>query len=71
MPFQVVSIGGAAPTGAILAWRDTIELPPGATVVIKLQFTDYSDDEYMYMLHCHNVIHEDDGMMLGLMVMPA
>ncbi|MET3428893.1 suppressor of ftsI/bilirubin oxidase [Actinoplanes tereljensis] len=69
VPFQVVSIGGAAPTGANLGLRDTIELPPSTTVVIKLQFTDYSDTEYMYMLHCHNVIHEDDGMMLGLMVM--
>jgi FtsP/CotA-like multicopper oxidase with cupredoxin domain len=25
--------------------------------------------EYMYMLHCHNLIHEDAGMMLALMVM--
>lgn len=68
VPFQVVSIGGAAPTGANLGWRDTIELPPGTTVVIKLKFTDYTDSTYMYMLHCHNLIHEDDGMMLGLMV---
>ena len=68
VPFQVVSIGGATPTGANLGLRDTIEIPPSTTVVIKMQFTDYTDDEYMYMLHCHNVIHEDDGMMLGLMV---
>lgn len=68
VPFQVVSIGGAAPTGANLGWRDTIEIPPSTTVVIKMKFTDYTDSEYMYMLHCHNVIHEDDGMMLGLMV---
>lgn len=68
VPFQVVSIGGADPTGANLGWRDTIEIPPSSTVVIKMQFTDYTDSEYMYMLHCHNVIHEDDGMMLGLMV---
>jgi len=68
VPFQVVSIGGAAPTGANLGWRDTIEIPPSTTVIIKMQFTDYTDSEYMYMLHCHNVIHEDDGMMLGLMV---
>ncbi|GGN87694.1 multicopper oxidase [Actinoplanes lobatus] len=69
VPFQVVSIGGSAPTGANTGWRDTIEVAPSTTVVIKMQFTDYSDNEYMYMLHCHNVIHEDEGMMLGLMVM--
>ncbi|GAA2524112.1 multicopper oxidase [Winogradskya humida] len=68
VPFQVVSIGGAAPTGANLGWRDTIELPPSTTVVIRLKFTDYADSTFMYMLHCHNLIHEDDGMMLGLMV---
>ncbi|BEL07926.1 multicopper oxidase domain-containing protein [Actinoplanes sichuanensis] len=69
VPFQIVSVAGAAPTGANTAWRDTIEVAPGTSVVIKMQFTDYADNEYMYMLHCHNVIHEDDGMMLALMVM--
>ncbi|GLY01140.1 multicopper oxidase domain-containing protein [Actinoplanes sp. NBRC 101535] len=69
VPFQVVSVAGATPTGANLGWRDTIEVAPGTSVVIKMQFTDYADNEYMYMLHCHNVVHEDDGMMLGLMVM--
>ena len=29
-----------------------------------MQFTDYSSSEYMCMLHCHNVIHEDDGLMV-------
>jgi FtsP/CotA-like multicopper oxidase with cupredoxin domain len=69
VPFQIVSVAGAAPTGANTAWRDTIEVAPGTSVVIRMQFTDYADNEYMYMLHCHNVIHEDDGMMLALMVM--
>jgi FtsP/CotA-like multicopper oxidase with cupredoxin domain len=35
-----------------------------------MQFTDFTDSEYMYMLHCHNLVHEDAGMMLGLMVGP-
>lgn len=69
VPFQIVSVAGSAPTGANTAWRDTIEVAPGTSVVIRMQFTDYADNEYMYMLHCHNVIHEDDGMMLALMVM--
>ncbi|GAA1623499.1 multicopper oxidase family protein [Actinoplanes couchii] len=69
VPLQIVSVAGAAPTGANLGWRDTVEVVPGTSVVIRMQFTDYADNEFMYMLHCHNVIHEDDGMMLGLMVM--
>ncbi|MEV6346303.1 multicopper oxidase domain-containing protein [Actinoplanes sp. NPDC051851] len=71
VPFQVVSVGGVAASGANTGWRDTIEVPPSTSVVIRMQFTDYADNEYMYMLHCHNVIHEDDGMMLALMVMSS
>jgi FtsP/CotA-like multicopper oxidase with cupredoxin domain len=70
VPYQVISINGAAATGVNLGWKDTIEVPPGATVKIAMQFTDFTDSEYMYMLHCHNLIHEDAGMMLGLMVSP-
>ena len=29
-----------------------------------MQFTDYTDDTYGYMLHCHNTIHEDHAMLL-------
>lgn len=68
VPFQVLSIGDAEPTGADLGWRDTIEVAPRTTVRFAAQFTDYTDDVYMYMLHCHNLIHEDAGMMLGLMI---
>lgn len=68
VPYQVISINGVAASGANLGWKDTIEVPPGATVKIAMQFTDFTDSEYMYMLHCHNLVHEDAGMMLGLMV---
>jgi FtsP/CotA-like multicopper oxidase with cupredoxin domain len=44
-------------------------VPPGTTVRIAMRFTDFADNEYMYMLHCHNLVHEDSGMMIGLMVM--
>jgi FtsP/CotA-like multicopper oxidase with cupredoxin domain len=40
--------------------------------VIAMQFTDYSDDTFGYMLHCHNTVHdEDEGMMAMLMVMSS
>jgi FtsP/CotA-like multicopper oxidase with cupredoxin domain len=70
VPYQVISIDGVAASGANLGWKDTIEVPPGTTVRIAMQFTDFTDSEYMYMLHCHNLVHEDAGMMLGLMVSP-
>jgi suppressor of ftsI/bilirubin oxidase len=71
VPFQVLSVNGVAPTGAMAEWRDTIEMAPNTTAVIAMRFTDYADDTYAYMLHCHNAIHEDEGMMTMLMVMPV
>ncbi|HST84994.1 MAG TPA: multicopper oxidase domain-containing protein [Kineosporiaceae bacterium] len=71
VPFQVLSIDGVAPTGAYAQWKDTIYIGPNSTNKIAMQFIDYADDEYGYMLHCHNAIHEDEGMMLMLMVMSA
>jgi FtsP/CotA-like multicopper oxidase with cupredoxin domain len=30
--------------------------------------TDFADDTYMYMLRCHLLQHEDEGLMASLMV---
>jgi suppressor of ftsI/bilirubin oxidase len=68
VPFQVQTIDGDAPTGANAEWKDTILIDPQSTTVIAMQFTDYYDDTYGYMLHCHNAVHEDEGMMAMLMV---
>jgi len=71
VPFQVQSIDGEAPTDGYAEWKDTILVGPQSTVIIAMQFTDYTDDEYAYMLHCHNAVHEDEGMMTMLMVMSS
>jgi suppressor of ftsI/bilirubin oxidase len=68
VPFQVISTSGTAASGVDLGWKDTVEVIGGGTVVIAMEFTDYSDDTYMYMLHCHLAQHEDEGMMAALMV---
>ncbi|GIE85846.1 multicopper oxidase family protein [Actinoplanes regularis] len=71
VPFQVRSINGSAPTGAYAEWKDTILISPQSTNVIAMRFTDYADNTYGYMLHCHNTVHEDEGMMAMLMVMSS
>jgi FtsP/CotA-like multicopper oxidase with cupredoxin domain len=68
VPFQIISVDGTAPTGVDLGWKDTVEVVGGSTVKIAMKFTDYTDSTYMYMLHCHILMHEDEGMMAGLMV---
>jgi len=41
-------------------WHDTVLVMPGERVRVLMQFTDF---EGLYMYHCHNLEHEDMGMM--------
>jgi len=68
VPYQLISINGEDPTGVQLGWYDTYEVVGGGSIQIAMEFTDFSDDTYMYMLHCHLLQHEDEGMMASLMV---
>jgi len=43
-------------------WKDTILLMPGEKVRLIMTFPDYTG---VFVLHCHNLEHEDDGMMLN------
>ncbi len=46
-------------------WKDTVLLNPGETVEVLIKFTDYKG---IYLFHCHNLEHEDDGMMLNFKI---
>lgn len=49
--------------GACYPWetmKETWSVGPGETLEVKLRFTDHTG---VYMLHCHILEHEDDGMM--------
>jgi blue copper oxidase len=41
-------------------WHDTVLVMPGERVKILMQFKDF---EGLYLYHCHNLEHEDMGMM--------
>lgn len=43
-----------------LGWKDTVLTWPGETVRLVLRFEHYRG---LYVLHCHNLEHEDAGMM--------
>jgi blue copper oxidase len=43
-------------------WKDTILLMPGEKVRLIMTFPDYKG---VFVFHCHNLEHEDDGMMLN------
>lgn len=42
--------------------KDVIRLDPNALVSIYLRFRDYKG---LYVMHCHNVVHEDHSMMVS------
>ena len=49
-------------------WMDTVLVWPGETVRIAVDFRQPFTGDQQYMLHCHNLEHEDQGMMLNFIV---
>ncbi len=49
-------------------WHDTVLVLPGERVDILLKFTDF---EGLYLYHCHNLEHEDMGMMRNYRVVAS
>jgi len=49
-------------------WKDTVLVMSGERVKILRRFSDYTG---MYLVHCHNLEHEDMGMMRNFRVDPA
>jgi Multicopper oxidase len=64
---QCISRNGAA-CYSYETMKETWYLAPGEVLEVKLKFTDHVG---MYMLHCHMVEHEDDGMMTQFEVVRA
>jgi FtsP/CotA-like multicopper oxidase with cupredoxin domain len=57
-PFQLLAVGGRRPRTP--AWLDVAVIPPRATMSIGIPWHRYPG---LTVFHCHNVIHEDAGMM--------
>jgi FtsP/CotA-like multicopper oxidase with cupredoxin domain len=49
-------------------WKDTVLVNPRDTVKVLVRFDDYAG---VYLFHCHNLEHEDDGMMLNIRVITS
>jgi len=56
---------GHAPPPWERGYEDTWRLDPGESVVVAARFTDYTGK---FMIHCHMLDHEDDGMMATFQV---
>jgi suppressor of ftsI/bilirubin oxidase len=51
-----------------LGWKDTLLVWPGESVKIAIDFRHPFAGEQTYLFHCHNLEHEDGGMMLRVQV---
>jgi FtsP/CotA-like multicopper oxidase with cupredoxin domain len=51
-----------------LGLLDTVLVWPGETVSIQIDFSQPYQGEQRYMFHCHNLEHEDQGMMVHFAV---
>lgn len=64
--FQVLNRSGNPNLAPVdKGWKDTVLVNPNETVNVLIRFDTYTG---IYLLHCHNLEHEDDGMMLNLQV---
>ncbi len=51
-----------------LGWKDTVLVWPGETVRIAIDFAHDFPGNQTYLFHCHNLEHEDAGMMINFRV---
>jgi FtsP/CotA-like multicopper oxidase with cupredoxin domain len=58
--FQILERNGKPPLPHERGWKDTVALDGGEEVVLLLRFEQFRG---RYMLHCHNLEHEDHSMM--------
>ncbi len=64
-PFQVLRRGPSGPGPYDGGWKDTVDLRGAESAEIAVRFRDYAGH---YVLHCHNLEHEDLAMMATLAI---
>ena len=67
--FQIISRNGRAPYDYEKGWKDVVYVGPNETIEVVMRFTaaDRIDPSKPvtghYVMHCHNLVHEDHDMM--------
>jgi len=59
-PFQVLRRGSEGPSDHDVGWKDTVDVRPAEVVEVAVRFSDHAG---RFVLHCHNLEHEDMAMM--------
>jgi FtsP/CotA-like multicopper oxidase with cupredoxin domain len=61
--FQVLSRNGRAPGANDTGWKDTVDVRPYEVVQLLVRFAQFRG---RYVMHCHNLEHEDMAMMANI-----
>ena len=67
-PLSAMARFGKGRTVSDLGWKDTVLVWPGETVRMAIDFALDFPGAQTYLLHCHNLEHEDAGMMINFRV---
>lgn len=65
--FQVVDRDGQAPHPWELGWKDVVLVDVEEAVTLRMRFNEITNG-WPFMYHCHNLLHEDNMMMLQYIV---
>jgi FtsP/CotA-like multicopper oxidase with cupredoxin domain len=60
---QLLDRNGAPPQGFERGWKDVFILGEQETIRVAIRFRGESEFNGRFMMHCHQLVHEDNGMM--------
>lgn len=66
--FYMLRVNGSPPPPHMQGLKDVFLVMPGDTVEFITKFEHFVNDTIPYMFHCHNLAHEDMGMMTSFIV---
>lgn len=61
--FHILDRNGIPAPATLAGRKDVVLTVPGDTIRFITKFEDFVDPDVPYMFHCHNLFHEDGGMM--------
>lgn len=69
--FRILSLGGKPPPAHMAGWKDMAPISNGQRCEIQIRFDHPAPKATPFMAHCHNLEHEDSGMMTDVSVEEA
>jgi len=66
--FQVMDRSGNPPELYEMGWKDVIRVDPSQSVNVLIRFAAPTEYTGIYLVHCHNLEHEDMGMMSNFQI---